>query len=115
MGACNQECLESYEGLASVVLGDVYRIEFRPAIVVAVELMRRCPWFDALGLLQLKLLLLFGFGNQTRVSELCFFKKLITYMETPYGGLRYAAGNPDGFRFGSVSRPSPLRAIYKKK
>ena len=33
-------------------------------------------------------------------------------METPYGGLRYAAGNPDGFRFGAVNRPSPPRASY---
>ena len=33
-------------------------------------------------------------------------------METPYGGLWYAAGNPDGFRFGTVNRPSPPRAIY---
>ena len=36
-------------------------------------------------------------------------------METPYGGLWYAAGNPDGFRFGSVNRPSPSRAMYTFK
>ena len=34
-------------------------------------------------------------------------------METPYGGLWYAAGNLDGFRFGAVNRPSPPRAIYR--
>ena len=34
-------------------------------------------------------------------------------METPYGGLWYAAGNPDGSRFGSVNRPSPPLAIYR--
>ena len=34
-------------------------------------------------------------------------------METPYGGLWYAARSPDGFRFGSVNRPSPPPAIYK--
>ena len=28
-------------------------------------------------------------------------------METPYGGLWYAAGNPDGFRFGAVNRIRP--------
>ena len=33
-------------------------------------------------------------------------------METPYGGLWYAAGNPGGFRFGAVNRPSPPRANY---
>ena len=38
--------------------------------------------------------------------------RIITYMETPYGGLWYAAGNPDGFRFGAVNRPSPPRVIY---
>ena len=36
-----------------------------------------------------------------------FFKKLITYMETSYGCLWYAAGNPSGFWFGAVNRPSP--------
>ena len=42
-----------------------------------------------------------------------FFLKLITYMEDPYGGQWYAAGNPDGFRFAAVNRRSPPRAIYK--
>ena len=34
-------------------------------------------------------------------------------METPYGGLWYAAGNPDGFRFGSVNHPSPPLSRYR--
>ena len=34
-------------------------------------------------------------------------------MEIPYGDLWYAAGSPDGFRFGSVNRPSPPLAMYK--
>ena len=41
-----------------------------------------------------------------------YFLKLITYMETLYGGLWYAAGNPDGFRFGTVNRPSQSHAKY---
>ena len=36
-------------------------------------------------------------------------------METPYGGLWYAAGNPDGFRFGAVDRPSPPRGVIYMK
>ena len=34
-------------------------------------------------------------------------------MEAPYGGLWYAAGNPDGFRFETVDRPSPPLSIYR--
>ena len=48
------------------------------------------------------------------VADHCLKKilKLITYMETPYGDLWYAVRKPDGFRFGSVNRPSPPLSIY---
>ena len=60
----------------------------------------------------------FGHFRNHGVVPVSFFNfiLLITYMETPYGGLWYAAGNPDGFRFGSVNRPSPpLAIVYSLK
>ena len=42
-----------------------------------------------------------------------YLLKLITYMETPYGGLWYAAGNPDGFRFRTVNQCNQTKMAYK--
>ena len=55
-----------------------------------------------------------GAGLLVLASFFILFYFLKNSLRTWRGSLWYAAGNPDGFRFGAVNRPSPPRAIYMK-